>query len=102
MEIIWLNDAVSDLTNYRQNSNIITKGKIEFYIASLVDYVDILAFSPFMGKVFFYYKDVEIRQLVYKMHRIIYYIKNKEIRILAVIHTSRNIDNIMDYINRFF
>lgn len=37
--------------------------------------------------------DYEIRQLIYKKHRIVYHIKdNNDIVILAIIHTRLNID----------
>lgn len=102
MDIVWLEDAKNDLINYRKNSSIITEGKVENYITSLMDYVDSLENNPQLGKLFFTYKKNEIRQLIYKKHRIIYYIKDNEVRILAVIHTARDIDNIMNYINGFF
>lgn len=102
MEIIWLDDAKNDLINYRQNSSIITEEKIENYLNDLVEYITSLTTYPYLGKLFFHHNGTEVRQLLYKRHRIIYYIQNNEIRILAIIHTSRDIDTAMKYLNNFF
>jgi len=102
MDIVWLEDARNDLINYMKNSSIITDGKVEDYIINLVDYVDTLENTPYLGKLFFNHKGIEVRQLIYRMHRIIYYVKDNEVRILAVIHCARDIDYVMDYINAFF
>lgn len=46
---------------------------------------------PNLGKKLYYKnKKIEIRQLVYKKHRIIYQIKNKQLYILAIIHIKQN------------
>lgn len=102
MEIIWLDDAKNDLISYKQNSSIITEEKIENYLNNLVEYVTSLTTYPYLGKLFFYHNGTEVRQLLYKMHRIIYYIENNEIRILAIIHTSQDIDSAIQYLNNFF
>lgn len=99
MVIVWLKSAKQDLRKYKDNSKILTNQKLDEYIISLVDCVDILSFSPKAGKFFCLINSIELRQLVFKMHRIFYYIRNKKIYILAVIHTSYNIDNVMEYLN---
>lgn len=102
MKIIWLDEAIDDLFSYEQNSFIFTENKIENYITNLVEYVRKLSDLPYLGKEFFYHKEIKVRQLLYKMHRIIYYIENDEIRIVAVIHTARDINNVMKYIDKLF
>lgn len=99
MVIVWLKPAQLDLKNYKSNSKILDGIKVHEYIHSLVNSVDILSFSPFSGKFFCTINDTELRQLVFRMHRIFYYIKCDKVYILAVIHTSRNIDNVIKYLN---
>lgn len=57
MDIIWLHAAENDLINYKQFSSIITNGKVENYIKNLLNYVDFLKTLPYLGKIFFHYKD---------------------------------------------
>lgn len=93
--MIWAKTAINDLKSYSQHSEIITEGKVEEYIECLIDYGNSLSFNPNLGKEFLDYKNTTIRQLLYKMHRIFYYIEKNEIIIIQVIHTSRNIDNVI-------
>lgn len=88
--------------NYVQNSKIITEDKISAYINDLVDYANSLENNPKLGKVLYIYKNIKIRQLLYKMHRIFYYIENDEIIIIQVVHTSRNVDNTIKYFKDYF
>lgn len=61
-----------------------------------------LTFSPKLGKIFFKYKKITIRQLLYRMHRIFYYIDNNEIIIIQVTHTRRNIENVIRIMKKYF
>lgn len=88
--------------NYVQNSKIITEDKISAYINDLVDYANSLENNPKLGKVLYIYKNIKFRQLLYKMHRIFYYIENDEIIIIQVVHTSRNVDNTIKYFKDYF
>lgn len=99
MVIVWLKAAKLDLKNYRNNSKIINKEKVQEYIFDLVSSVDILETFPKSGKLFCLINNIELRQLVFKMHRIFYYIKDNKVYILAVVHTSRNVDNVIEYLN---
>lgn len=95
MVVVWSKSAINDLKSYSEHSKIITDGKIQKYIDSLIDYASSLSFTPNLGKEFLTYKNITIRQLLYKMHRIFYYIENDEIIIIQITHTSRDIDNVI-------
>lgn len=101
MVVIWQEEAKNDLKDYSQKSRMQTRDKIQNYINDLIDYVDLLEHNPCMGKVFYIYQNIEIRQLLFKRHRIIYYIEDDEIIIVKIIHTSRDVDNVIKYLNRF-
>ncbi len=47
---------------------------------------------PFSGRKVPEYESENIREVIENPYRIIYHIKQKQINILAVIHTARNID----------
>ena len=92
MVIIWTENAQNDLFDYKKNSKIITNQKIENYISSLIDYVENLKNFSKLGKFLFIKNNYEVRQLIYKMHRIFYAISNDKIYILNIYHTARNIN----------
>ena len=102
MVVIWSELAINDLKNYSKNSKMITDGKVKKYLDSLVDYSNSLEFSPELGKAFLTYNNVIIRQLLYKMHRIFYYIENDEIIIIQVSHTRRNVNTVIKLIKKYF
>ena len=102
MVVIWQKQAQDDLKNYIKNSKIYTTDKLKKYVNVLVDYVSSLEELPYLGKVFYVYNNIEIRQILYKMHRIIYYIKEEKIIIVKVDHTARNIDTVIKYLTSYF
>lgn len=102
MVVIWSDYAKQDLKSYYKNSNIVTPGKVEKYNNELVEYADTLSSSPELGKEFLSYHNVMIRQLLFQMHRIFYFIDNGEIIIIQVSHYSRSLDNIIKTIKKYF
>ncbi len=102
MVVIWSDYAKQDLKSYFKNSNIITPGKIEKYNNNLVEYAETLSSSPELGKEFYSYHGISIRQLLFEMHRIFYFIDKDEIVIIQVSHYSRSLDNIIKAIKKYF
>lgn len=67
----------------------------------LVDYVDILETMPELGKnIEYIISNYEIRQLIYKKHRIIYHIKGNDIVILSVLHTRLDLGKALKKLKR--
>lgn len=97
MEIIWTKEAKQDLHDYYKNSRIENTEKLKKYVTSIVEYVDSLATSPRLGKVL-YNDKVEVRQLVYKIHKILYSIINNKIYILVVTPSARDTKFITQYL----
>ena len=102
MKIVWSENAKNNLQNYKQNSKIITAGKVDIYINNLIEYVNSLSSCPELGKFLFNKNNFEIRQLIYNMHKIFYGIKKDTIYILVVSHTSRDLTNIIKDIKNIF
>ena len=100
--IIWTNKAKQDLIDYKENSKIITDGKVEKYIHSLIDYVDTLNISNKLGKFLFNRGNLEFRQLVYKMHKIFYVIDKDSIYILTVVHTKKKPIDINSFLKEYY
>ena len=102
MVVIWSEQSRDDLKSYAQNSKIRAEGEVSAYLDALVHYTNSLENNPELGKVFYIYKNVKIRQLIYKVHRIFYYIENNEVIIIQVVNTSRNVDNAIKYFKDYF
>ena len=99
MEINWQSEARQDLKNYFKNTKTMHPEK---YISDLVKFVKNLKISPNLGLSYIDLYGFEIRELIFKQHKIFYYIKNEKIIILHVIHSSRDSKNILKIIKRYF
>lgn len=101
MVIIWFKLAQKDLKDYVQNSKLVTEGKAQKYAEKLIDYIDSLEQFPNLGKEFITYRTIIVRQLLYKMHRIFYFIKDDKIVIIHVTHYARSIENVMKSLKKY-
>ena len=99
MVINWTKPAQLDLKNYFLYTKTLHPEK---YILNLIDYVDILKKFPSLGKNYIQINNTDIKMLIYKMHKIFYYIKNEQIYILKVAHGYMNDDTILKAFNDFF
>ena len=101
MVIKWTPLAIEQLQNFVEISKAETHN-VKKYITSLVDYSNSLLSNNELGKVMFILDNVKFRQLLYKKHRIIYYIKKDEIQIVSVIHTSQNLERAIAMLEKFY
>ena len=97
--VIWAETAINHITQFIDDAKSGTEQTAKKYIEKLIDYVEILNEMPNIGKTFTskIYK-YELRQLLYKKHRIIYYLNNDRVIILAVIHTRLDVKKAIDRI----
>ena len=99
MVVIWSNPAIDDLKKFKE---ITKKTKPDEYLNNLVAYVKDLTFNSRLGKIYIYVQETIIRQLIYKEHKIYYYVENEKIHILAVIHSKENSKERLNYIKNHF
>ncbi len=97
MEIIWTNEAKRDLYDFWQHSKK-TDNTIKNYILNLHRYTECLLVSKELGKKLLKFDDIDIRQLIYKEHKILYYIKENQINIIGVIHFRRDLAAYLRYL----
>lgn len=91
--VIWTDRAISHITEFIDETIEDTEESAKSYARKLVDYADILDSMPELGKNMRYIiSKYEIRQLIYKKHRIIYHIKENDIVILSVLHTRLDLE----------
>lgn len=90
--VIWTDNAISHITEFIDGAREDTEETAKAYMRKLVDYTDILETMPEIGKKMDYIiSEYEIREMIYKKHRIIYHIRKNDVVILAIIHTRLDI-----------
>jgi len=101
MVIRWTEFAKTNLKDFSKNTHM-THENTKNYIKSLVQYVEYLSDQNFLGKILYVFENNEIRQLLYKKHRILYSISQNEIHILAFVHTTQELSYTIKTINKYF
>ena len=101
MLVKWTENAKQNLLDYKQNSKLITTGKAEIYINSLINYVNNLENFQDLGKFLFNINQFKVRQLIYNKHRIFYAINNNTVYILYVITTSRDLNYVINLVKDY-
>ncbi|MEG2310847.1 MAG: type II toxin-antitoxin system RelE/ParE family toxin [Clostridia bacterium] len=97
--VIWTDRAKKHLTNFIDNAYKDTP-LAKTYILKLVDYANMLENMKYLGVKLNIYKDNEnIRQLIYKSHRIIYMIQEEQVYIVAVLNTKMDFKSM---VNEYF
>lgn len=99
MVIKWSHFAKKNLRDFINNSTLTYPIN---YVQKLIKVVSFLQDQYKSGRILFYHNGIETRQIIYKMHRIIYRIKDNEIHIGAVLHVRYNLNNSIEFINKFF
>ena len=98
MVIIWSDSSINDLKEFKECSQ---KSDPNKYIFSLVDYVNNLPNHPRLGKIYSYINETIIRQLIYREHKIYYYIEEDSIHILSIVHHRQDMRTRINYIKRY-
>ena len=90
-KLSWNNDAKNDLMqiyNYiNENSNYYSLKTIN----NILNLIDSLKYSPYMGRKVPEYNENDKRELIYKSYRIIYKIESNKIVIHRIWHCSRQL-----------
>lgn len=92
--VIWTNSAFEDLRVILNTSKAVHK---KSYVKQIVSFAEVLNSMPLIGvklnskyNFLFKYKQ-DFYQIIYKNHRIIYYIQNNNIYILFVMHFKQDL-----------
>lgn len=90
--VVWTNNSISNIKEFMDTTREGTEKRTKEYMNNLIDYIDLLQEMPQAGKKIHYYiSNYEVRQLIYKKHRIFYYIDSSDVVILSIIHTRLDI-----------
>lgn len=103
MKVLITDNAYKDIKNFADNSKATDK-TINSYITSLLTFTLDLSNSPEMGKYSFDIKmkskKYTIRHLIYKQHKILYYIDNA-IHVIGIVHTKQDVNQYIKELKKF-
>ena len=99
MVIKWSEFSKQNLQDFVNNSKMVSPIN---YVISLVEYAKYLTENPGLGKILCHINDLEIRQLVFKKHKILYHISYNQIYIISVVHSFQDLDKSLKFIKKFF
>jgi len=87
--LIWTEQAKKDVMEYINTAKLGTKNTIKKYFFNLSTYIEYLEFMPFLGKELnLFSNNLNIRQIIFKSHKVIYQFSNSNVYILAVVHSK--------------
>ena len=98
MVIKWSNIAIQDLKDFK---SITKMNDVNEYLINLVKSIEYLKDYPKLGKVFLYSKGTLVRQYIHEQHKILYYIENDTIHIIAIIHHKQDIKKKINFIKKY-
>ena len=99
MVIKWSDFAKLNIKDFINNSKLSTPQK---YIEELVNTTNVLLYNPRAGKILFKQNGIPTRQLIFKMHRIIYKVIDDEIHVGAVLHIHQDFQEALKFIKTYF
>ena len=102
MEINITKKARDDLYNYYQYYKLKSNVHVSNYINEMLDYTQKISIYPNIGKIIEKINEYQIRQLIYKKHKILYINSNNKIYILRYIYTTRKFNIRKDFLSTDF
>jgi plasmid stabilization system protein ParE len=88
-EVAWLPAAIDDLTSIEQylaaHSTTYAGNVVRRILAAASD----LAYFPQLGRVVRDVKEIELRERIVYQYRVVYHVRENQVRIVAVVHGAR-------------
>jgi toxin ParE1/3/4 len=84
MIVIWTDEALDNLWEIETFIGRDSPIKAESFVNHLIEQGESIAFNPYMGRMVPEISNPEIRELIIKKYRLVYYINEQEIEILTV------------------
>lgn len=94
--------ARDDLYDFWKHCKKGTENYVLNYINDLIEYSKVIQNNPQIGKIIVVLNQYVFRQLIYRKHKILYFMFNNKIYILRFVHSSRKFNlnrsfNLIDY-----
>ena len=97
MVVVLTKTAKTQLKDFSDNSHY---GKVKEYIEEMVKYVSTLENFEKLGINFGKYNTKQVRQLIYKKHRIFYNSSSDKVFNLSVIHMAQDLTEVNRLLNQ--
>lgn len=92
-KIIWSPIVVEDLEAIAQFISRDSEAYAASMIQHIVDAVENLSLFPLIGRVVPEFNDPNIREIIVQKYRVIYQVERDAIKLAAVIHGARDLEN---------
>lgn len=103
MKIKITDNAYNDIQEF-VNFSLATDENINLYVRSLLEYIYTLEQNPELRKFEFKIRTkiniYKVRKLVYKQHKILYYIDDK-IHVIGIIHSKKDLNKYINNLKKF-
>ena len=100
--LIWTELAKKDVMKFINTAKLGTENTIKKYFFKLSTYIEYLDYMPYLDKQLnLFSQDLNIRQIIFRSHKVIYQISNSNIYILTVIHSKIDTKTIISKIIHF-
>jgi len=93
MKINWTDNAIQDLSEIKTYISRDSEFYASRFVNKLIDGVENLSIFPEMGRLVPEAQSKTIRELIYRPYRIIYKIEEKQINIITVVNSHRDLTN---------
>ena len=94
MIIEWTDPALDDMDNIREYISKDSTFYARQFIERIFNYVENLSTQPELGRIVPEEERKDIRELIYRDYRIIYLLETDYVKILSVIHGTRDLSNV--------
>ncbi|MDI6688096.1 MAG: type II toxin-antitoxin system RelE/ParE family toxin [Desulfobacterales bacterium] len=91
MKIEWTEPAISDLEGIRDYIGKDSEYYASRFIGRIIEAVEMLVYSPEMGRRIPETEEENLRELLFQNYRIMYRSESNRILVLTVIHAARDI-----------
>lgn len=88
--------AQRDLDDYLKYTAKTPKNA-EIYISKLITYSDMLSYHHYLGVFVLQKRNYQIRQLIFRQHKIFYSVYSNKIFIISIVHIYRNVNSYLNY-----
>ena len=93
MKLVWSEAALADLAGIRDFIARDSERYAAGFVQRLVDAADILQIHPEIGQAVLELKKYRIRQLIFQNYRMLYQVREDNVRVLVVVHAARDLSS---------
>lgn len=87
--LIFTKNAISNINEFINSNRTYTKQNAKKYMKNLINFIQIIDDMNYIGKNIIYnFEGYNLKQIIYNNHRIIYFLADGNVIILAILHVK--------------